>query len=171
MKKITIKQSQSADTRTAQKEISIEELHESSLQHIDDVARVMEEYAKKLQIQGRAHDYTKLGSIDLFHHDFALAQKEGKPFTEMEWYKMHVTTERHHLNNHVPPDVNLFDVLERIADITSAAIARSGKFTFPAEIDADMLKKAYENTIKWTLNRLELQEEKEEAEDHGCCDF
>ena len=72
---------------------------------------------------------------------------------------MHVTTERHHLNEHVPADVNLFDVLERIADITCAAVARNGKFTFPAEIDADMLKKAYENTVKWTLNRLKLESE------------
>lgn len=43
--------------------------------------------------------------------------------------------------------------------ITCVAVARNGKFTFPAEIDADMLKKAYENTVKWTLNRLKLESE------------
>lgn len=161
MNKIIIKQSKTADTRTAEKEVTIEELHESSMQHIEDVVQVMTMYGEYIKGKAGAHDYTKIESIDLFHHDFALAQTEGKVFTEMEWYKMHVATERHHLNDHVPPDVNLFDVLERVADITSAAIARSGKFTFPAEIDAEVLKKAYENTVKWTLNRLQLQKEEE----------
>lgn len=159
MQTITVKPSKSADTRTAEKEITIDELEKSTLSHIEDVTKVMGLYGNVLQTKGANHDYTKLESIDLFHNDFVLAQKENKNFIEMEWYKMHVTTERHHLNNHVPPDVNLFDVLERIADITCAAIARNGKFTFPAEIDADMLKKAYENTVKWTLNRLKLESE------------
>ena len=159
IEKIKIKQTKSADTRTAEKEITIDELEESTLSHIEDVTRVMRLYGRVLQSKGVNHDFTKLESIDLFHHDFALAQKEGKKFTDMDWYKMHVVTERHHLNNHVPPDVNLFDVLERIADITCAAIARNGEFKFPTEIDVDVLKKAYENTIKWTLNRLELVKE------------
>ena len=159
MKTITVKPSKSADTRTAEKEITIDELEESTLSHIEDVTKVMGLYGNVLQIKGANHDYTKLESIDLFHNDFVLAQKQNKKFIEMEWYKMHVTTERHHLNEHVPADVNLFDVLERIADITCAAVARNGKFTFPAEIDADMLKKAYENTVKWTLNRLKLESE------------
>lgn len=159
MNKIIIKQSKSADTRTAEKEITLEELYESTLQHIEDVVQVMTMFGEYLKCKSGSHDYTKTESIDLFYHDFALAQKEGKKFTEMDWYKMHIVTERHHLNEHIPPDVNLFDVLERIADITCAAIARSGKFKFPAEIDADMLKKAYENTVKWTLNRLELKDE------------
>ena len=161
MQTIILESSKSADTRTAEKEVTIDELEESTLSHIDDVTQVMELYGKILHKKGLAHDYTKLESIDLFHKDFALAQKENKKFIEMEWYKMHVSAERHHLNNHVPPDVNLFDVLEQIADITCAAIARNGKFTFPAEIDADMLKKAYENTVKWTLNRLKLDAEED----------
>lgn len=159
IRKVKIRQSKSADTRTAEKEITIDELHESTLSHREDVGNVTKLYAEVIKQKGNAHDYTKLISIDLFHHDFALAQKEGKKFTDMEWYKMHVATERHHLNNHVPPDVNLFDVLERIADITCAAIARNGEFKFPVEIDVDVLKKAYENTIKWTLNRLEMVKE------------
>ncbi len=162
MHQILIVPSKTADTRTADKKVTLPELYKSSLSHIDDVGRVMDYFKGRLEHSARRHDFTKIESIDLFHRDFAKAQDSGVDFRTLPWYKMHVAAERHHLNDHVPPDVNLFDVLERIADITAAAMARNGKFTSPAHIDPAVLVEAYHNTIKLVLNRMVLQDEKQE---------
>jgi len=159
MEKILIKPSKTADTRTADKEVTKEELLESSLQHIDDVARVLELFKSTLSYKAANHDYTKIGDIDSFYADFVKAQKEKVDFTELNWYQMHIVRERHHLMAHAPKDVDLFDVLERIADITAAGIGRTGRFDITKELsfDSELLKKAYINTIKWTLDRIVLE--------------
>lgn len=155
---IAIYPSKTADTRSADKIVSRKELLDSSIQHIEDVKKVMQVFESALSIQGKHHDWTKLQYIDLFHSDFVKAQKEKVDFTKLEWFKLHVNQERHHLFEHAPDDVNLFDVLERIADITTAGIGRSGTFNIEKELsfDPELLKKAYINTIKWTLNKLVL---------------
>ena len=51
------------------------------------------------------------------------------------------------------------DVLERIADSTAAALARSGGLKYPLEIDKDILYKAFENTCKMVLDACELKDE------------
>lgn len=161
--KVIIRPSKTADTRTAEKEVTKDDLLNSSLQHINDVDRVLNLYRSMLSLKAAYHDYTKIGEIDLFYSDFRKAQLEKVDFTKLQWYKMHITTERHHLFDHVPEDVNLFDVLERIADITTAGIGRSGWFDIDKELtfDPELLKKAYINTIKWTLNRIKLVKEEE----------
>ena len=155
---VAIHPSKTADTRSADKLVTKAELLESSEQHIADVNRVMQMFTSALSLQGQYHDWTKLQYIDLFYSDFNKAQKEKVDFTKLQWYKMHITKERHHLMNNVPEDVNLFDVLERIADITTAGIGRSGWFDIEKELtfDPELLKKAYINTIKWALNKIKL---------------
>ncbi len=155
---IAIHPSKTADTRSADKLVSKKELFDSSIQHIEDVKKVMQLFECALSIQAKYHDWTKLQYIDLFYSDFNKAQKEKVDFTKLQWYKMHITTERHHLVNNIPEDVNLFDVLERIADITTAGIGRSGWFDIEKELafDPELLKISYINTIKWTLNKIKL---------------
>lgn len=155
---VALHPSKTADTRSADKLVSKKELLESSKQHIADVNRVMQMFASALSLQGQYHDWTKLQYIDLFYSDFNKAQKEKVDFTKLQWYKLHITKERHHLMDNIPEDVNLFDVLERIADITTAGIGRSGWFDIEKELafDPELLKKAYINTIKWTLNKIKL---------------
>lgn len=155
---IAIYPSKTADTRSADKIVTKKELLDSSIQHIEDVKKVMQLFESALSIQGKYHDWTKLQYIGLFHSDFVKAQKEKVDFTKLQWYKLHVTKERHHLFEHVPEDVNLFDILERIADITTAGIGRSGWFDIEKELtfDPELLKKAYINTIKWALNKIKL---------------
>lgn len=160
---IAIYPSKTADTRSADKIVTKKELFDSSMQHIEDVKKVMQLFESALSIQGKYHDWTKLQYIGLFHYDFVKAQKEKVDFTKLQWYKLHVTKERHHLFEHVPEDVNLFDILERIADITTAGIGRSGWFDIKKELafDPELLKRAYINTIKWTLNKIKLVKEEE----------
>ena len=159
---VALHPSKTADTRSADKLVSKKELLESSEQHIADVNRVIQMFTSALSLQGQYHDWTKLQYIDLFYSDFNKAQKEKVDFTKLQWFKIHITKERHHLMNNIPEDVNLFDVLERIADITTAGIGRSGSFDIEKELtfDSELLKKAYINTIKWTLNKIKLVEVK-----------
>lgn len=159
MWKITVTKDKNADTRTSEKVPTMAELFMATRSHQDDVRNVMKWFCHCLTVQADSHDWTKIANIDSFHHDFVFAKENNDvKFTELPWYKMHVQTERHHLNEHEPHDVNLFDVLERIADITAAAMARNGKFKWPAYIDRDMLARAYENTIRMVLNRIEVKE-------------
>lgn len=160
---VAIHPSKTADTRSADKLVTKAELLESSEQHIAEVNRVMQMFRNALSSQAQYHDWTKLQYIDLFYSDFAKAQKENADFTKLKWFKLHVTKERHHLFEHVPEDVNLFDILERIADITTAGIGRSGWFDIEKELafDPELLKRAYINTIKWTLNKIKLVKEEE----------
>lgn len=152
---IRIKPSATADTRTANGPVSKDELYKSSAQHIVDVQMAMAFFAEKLRQAGIAHDNTKIGEIDQFHKDFCMWQKEGFDKAS-KWYDMHIKTERHHLNEHCPEDVTLIDVLERIADICMAGMGRSGKVT-PDELDAEILRKAYANTIKLLTEQIEVE--------------
>ena len=152
---IRIKPSATADTRTANGLVSKDELLKSSKQHKKDVYKAMSFFAKKLTEAGIAHDYTKIENISQFHRDFCMWQKEGFDKAS-KWYDMHIKTERHHLNEHCTEDVTLIDVLERIADICMAGMSRSGKVT-PDELDVEILRKAYANTIKLLTEQIEVE--------------
>lgn len=154
---ITISKSKSADTRSADKPVSKEQLLESSIQHIGDVQRAMVWMIGKLSEIAQNHDFTKLSDIDGFHRDFELIQKGQKDdFKKLEWYQLHVNSERHHLNDTCPEDVNLFDVLERIADITMAGMGRTGKI-YDDTLNPEILERAYKNTIELLKSNIEVK--------------
>lgn len=144
---LEIRRSRSADTRSADHEVTKEELLYNSEQHIGDVRQAMRYFAERLLATAEKHDWTKIDGIDQFHQDFQQTQQHGAKFEELPWYRRHVAEERHHLTDRVPDDVNLFDVLERIADITMAGMARNG-LVFPDSLPPDVLVKAYQNTIE-----------------------
>ena len=144
---LEIRRSRSADTRSADHEVTKEELLYNSEQHIGDVRQAMRYFAERLLATAEKHDWTKIDGIDQFHKDFQQVQQHGGNFKELPWYRRHVSEERHHLTDRVPDDVNLFDVLERIADITMAGMARNGS-VFPDSLPPDVLLKAYQNTIE-----------------------
>lgn len=147
---ITIKKSQSADTRSATKKVTKEELLNNSVQHLNDVFTCMNFMSEELIKIGMVHDHTKVENIDEFHKDFE-AKQNGDPtdFKEMHWYKdIHIVMERHHLKANCPEDVNLFDVMEMIADITMAGMARTGGKVFDDDLSPEILQKAFKNTIE-----------------------
>lgn len=103
------------------------------------------------------HDFTKIRNIDEFYDDFLACQKDkSKDFRSMDWYQLHITEERHHLDAKVPEDVNLFDVMERIADIVMAGMARTGS-VFPDKLPDGLLEKAYQNTIEMLKSRVRVE--------------
>lgn len=144
--KIVIKPSSTADTRTATEKVSIEQLKESSEQHIDDVRRGMNFVASLIKQCGKDHDWTKIRYLKSFYEQFSSAQETG--VWGNGWFdKVHVKQERHHLCDRVPSDVNLIDVIEHIVDCVMAGKGRAGSFT-PDLLGAGVLERAYANTQK-----------------------
>lgn len=82
----------------------------------------------------------------------------GGDFRELNWHRRHVSEERHHLNDRVPSNVTLLDVLERVADITMAGLARSGN-VYPDALPPEVLEKAYQNTIELLKTETIIEED------------
>lgn len=155
MKKIIIKESPSADTRSATHKVTQKELEKSSVMHISDVAKAMKYFADKLEKAGDNHDWTKLAYIDEFYEQFEKAQETGD--WGIGWYdKIHIKQERHHINDNPPNDVDLIDVLEQIADGVMAGLARTGEYC-PENISPDLLMKAYKNTVDKLIEIVEVK--------------
>lgn len=161
MKKVKIKRNTLGDTRTATRVPEFYELSESNAMHRDDVRVMMEAIAGDICDAAGRHDLTKVREPgrSLFYRELC-ATIEGKmDFTEDgKWYPMHCKTERHHLNEHCPEDVNLIDVIEMICDCVCAGMARTGVFR-PIEISSEILQRAVENTAKMCVDAVEIVEE------------
>ena len=148
---IYINKSENADTRSAKGNVSKEDLLNNSLSHIGDVINVGNWIADKLKEQVQNHDYTKIKDIDMFYKDF-ISGRQGEEFKALAWYQKHLT-ERHHLNDSVPEDVNLIDILEMVIDCSVAGLARTGNI-YPIKIDNQILQKAIENTKNLIINEV-----------------
>lgn len=158
--KIRIFKSQDADTRSATSEVTKDKLLSNTLSHILDVQNVGQWLAEMFKDQLSQHDHTKIDYIDEFYKDFneQLHSKDKPNFKEMPWFKNRHLTERHHLNDRVPEDVNLLDVLEMVVDCTCAGLARSGN-VYPITIPQDVLEKAIENTKQLIIDNTEIIDE------------
>lgn len=151
--KIIIKRSKNADTRSAEGEVSKQELLDNSLSHIKDVQNVGDWLSIKLKESVTNHDYTKIDYIDQFHEDFT-SGRQGEDFKALPWFQKHLE-ERHHLNDRVPEDVNLIDVLEMVIDCTVAGLARSGE-VYDITIPEEVLKQAINNTKNMIIDNVEV---------------
>lgn len=159
IKMIKIKKSPTADTRSAQDVVSKEKLLASSKQHIGEVQNAIYWMIDRLKEIADKHDWTKLEYIDEFHNNFEAVQKDSTlDFKKLGWFEKHVTIERHHVNDNCKDDINLFDLLERIADITVAGIGRTGK-VYSDSLDKEILSKAYTNTVNLLIDNIELDSE------------
>jgi hypothetical protein len=160
MKRTKIKKNPLGDTRTAIRVPNFSEFRDANTSHRREVETMMQNIADCISIQGGVHDYTKTREpySSLFYRELC-AKIEGKidSFTDGEWYPMHCRTERHHLNEHCPDDVNLIDVLEMICDCVCAGMARSGS-VYPVTISSDILQKAVKNTVDMCINSVEFEE-------------
>lgn len=152
MSVIKIHRSQTADTRSCDcSKVSKQQLIDSSKSHINDVIKGMNFIAEVIQNQAKLHDYDKITEIDRFYFDFK------NNFETNDWYKDHVSINRHHLSKEegIPDDVNLVDVLEYITDCVMAGLARTGK-VYDITLDSKTLQKAFSNTIQQLINSIEV---------------
>lgn len=155
--KIVIKKNPNGDTRTAQGEVDFDTFSKSNDMHIRDVSNIMNFFADMCEYSGQSHDYTKKEFEQKFYNEFTFARKNNTDFRDSEWYKIHIKTERHHINDFQHEDVDLIDVLEMIADCTSAGLARSGNIR-EIMIDKDVLYKAFKNTCLLVKDVCVLEE-------------
>lgn len=140
---IRITPSPTADTRTCDFSVVTKEtLLASSKQHIQDVRNGLQFFASLLGAAILNHDTDKLTDIDGFHADFVTG------FKQTAWWDRHRQLNRHHLNmdDGVPEDVNLIDVLDFIADCVMAGMARSGN-VYPLTLSPELLERAFQNTV------------------------
>jgi len=152
MKKILIKQSKTADTRTCDvSKVTKDQLLQSSLQHITDVKNGIDFLIKILKDIKKKHDFTKVKNINEFYKDFK------NDFNTTDWWIMHQKQERHHFNNkeYIQKDINLLDVLEQIIDGVMAGMARSGEYRYEP-LDNELLQKAYRNTAQLLLKNISV---------------
>lgn len=127
--------------------ISFEDFSRNIDSHRENVKNALYYIADKLEEAGDKHDWTKKERERQFYDSFTSAKEKGIDFKKDDWYRYHVTTERHHIASHVAKDINLIDVLEMISDCCCAGLARSGKI-YDLEIDPDVLKKSFANTVE-----------------------
>lgn len=158
MSKILVYKNPNGDTRTAGKDVTFEQFQKANESHIQDVYTIMDTLALMVATAGWNHDYTKKYEEEQFYKDFMSTINNGTNFIESDWYKHHITEERHHLFSRCPDDVNLVDVLEMIADCVCAGLARSGEIR-DLEIDSDILNRAVRNTVKMIVDWIEVVEE------------
>lgn len=140
---IRIGKSATADTRSCDfANVTRQTLGESSEQHIRDVGLALGHFAQLLHRAAAVHDRDKLTDLDSFHADFVTG------FKQTGWWERHRTLNRHHLNmeDGIPADVNLVDVLDYIADCVMAGKARSGT-VYPLSLPPELLERAFQNTV------------------------
>lgn len=150
---IKIKPSPTADTRTCDfTQVSKETLLESSRNHINDVYAALAFFEEKLAQASRHHDTDKITDIDGFHRDFVTG------FKQTEWWDKHRKLNRHHLNmeDGIPNDVNLIDVLDYIADCVMSGMARSGS-VYPLHLPPELLERAFQNTVELLKSQVEVE--------------
>lgn len=165
---ITVIKSPNADSRSAE-DLTVESLEASTKSHISDVQQGLKFFANMLRNAGWAHDFTKR----VYMEEFFEALTSGN-VKDSQWYKMHISRERHHLLSKAPEDVNLVDVFEHLVDCTMAGLARSGE-VYDVDLPPELLQKACKNTVELLKSKVEvltpeqavergLMEEEEETE-------
>ena len=134
-----------------------EQLRQSSISHILNVGRAISWMQNRLDVRRLRHDHTKLEYLDEYYEFIQAAHKnKTKTFVDCEWKDIHLT-ERHHIDVKPPRDINLFDVMERIADVCMASSAR-GEDMYEDLVDPQMLVEAYQNTIELLCKNIEVKE-------------
>lgn len=158
--KVMILRNPNGDTRTAPEGVTYAMFQEANTSHIQNVMELMGTLALDICCAGERHDYTKKTYEELFYDDFKKTLYANEDFTESEWYKLHINKERHHLNNRVPEDVDLVDVMEMISDCVSAGLARSGEVR-AVQIPDEVLQTAVSNTVKKLVGRCTVVEKED----------
>jgi len=144
MRKVIIKKTSNPDYGYTSKM----ELYNDTRQHQYDVCQVMYKLAGIIKDRGTRHDWSKIKYFDDFAND-TLERLDTPDFKSREWYKIHTTRERHHVNANVPEDVDLIDLLEMIVDCICAGKTRSGEVDPKFLVLKDnILEDAYWNTVE-----------------------
>lgn len=137
---------------------SKEQLLDDTVQHIEDVSKVMKVLGNELVVRGNHHDWSKLEFFDNFAQD-TLERKDTPDFKSRSWYKIHTEKERHHINAKIPEGIDLIDLLEFICDCTVAGKTRVGEVNTEFLVVPDsVIIEAYWNTVNKIKDALVIVE-------------
>jgi len=158
MKKIMLKNTQNADSRTADENLTLETLREATEQHIKEVNQCMDMIGDMIKEAGKNHDWTKLDNFEKEYGPLVLSGIPNEEFIASDWHNRHIFTERHHITWDPKVDMNLIDVIEHICDVVCAGKGRSGRVTSKnCEMDPKQLYRAYWNTVKLVDDNTALE--------------
>ena len=160
MYRVTMKKNTLGDTRTAERMPTRAEFDVANLSHIRDVDALVASFVQETIERVNRHEWTKVDEpyATMFYEDMkANIEDEKAPFEELEWFGLHINSERHHLNRRVPDDVDLIDVIEMLADCVSAGMTRSGH-VYEIKIPNNILQKAVSNTVKKMIGAVEIDD-------------
>lgn len=154
---IQIRKNTAGDSRTAEQIPSITEFNKANSSHRHDVMQLMGKIGNDIIRRGEYHDYTKTDEPgrSMFYRDLCGSLEKWINFTDGEWYKMHCTVERHHLDRRCPEDVNLIDVIEMVCDSVCAGLTRTGEVR-PINISSEILERAVANTVKLCTDAVQV---------------
>lgn len=145
--KILIRKTDKCDTRTNTRDFTVADVESDTIKHINAVKECGKFLSEFMQSQFADHDHTKLGEYLPSFYEALKTGFKGKEFNGLDWWDVHKNSERHHLNDRCPDDVNLIDVLEMVCDCVCAGKARTGT-VYPIAISPEILQKAVANTQK-----------------------
>ena len=155
IQKLSIKKS--INVKDSQKMPEKEVFLQDTQNHIDAVSKVMSFLAQVIKQRGSRHDHTKIDYFEEFYDCFKTTKEDEQAILkELSWWRKHLE-ERHHLNDCVPEDVNIIDVLEMIVDCVCAGLARDGvvhEITIPNIV----LSNAVKNTSELLQKIIEIKE-------------
>lgn len=155
---IKIKKHTEGDSRVAKELPTFTAFDIANDDHRQDVKNVIEWFAATLVRREKDHDWTKRVEPyrSMFYRDLCATLEGRMNFMDGEWAHLHYyEKERHHLKQHCPDDVNLFDVIEMLCDCVAAGMARSGD-VYDVDIPAEVLTKAVANTVELLKDQIEV---------------
>lgn len=158
---VKIKRHTEGDSRVAKELPTFRHFNDANRDHQSDVKRLINEFSSGLIGSSSKHDWTKTEEPyrSMFYRDLCATIEGRLNFMEGEWAHLHYfELERHHLKQHCPDDVSLFDVIEMLCDCVAAGMARSGD-VYDIDIPAEVLTKATANTVEWLKAQIEIVEE------------
>ena len=158
---IKIKRHTEGDTRTAKEIPTINDFSSANYDHVEDVKNLADFFSRELVKRVQKHDWTKLYEPykSMFYRDMCAVIEGRMDFFDGEWSRLHYNElERHHLNQHCPDDVNMFDVIEMICDSVAAGLARSGN-VYDLDIPSEVLQRAVANTVNLLIKEVQVVDE------------
>lgn len=161
---IEIKETKHCDSRALNpgEKLTEEAVKHDTELHIEAVEKCGNFLCDRIKEQFKEHDHTKLGKYLPAFTEALSSGFKGKEFKEQDWWEIHLK-ERHHLNDKVPDDVNLIDVLEMICDCISAGMARSGE-VYDLKLPEEVLQKAFKNTADLLKKEIKVEKDDDEKE-------
>ena len=155
---IQIKKHTEGDSRVAKEIPTVRAFDDANIYHRDDVKKLIARFAVMLKEWTQEHNWTKREEPyrSMFYRDLCATLEGRINFMDGEWAHLHYyEKERHHLKQHCPDDVNLFDVIEMLCDCICAGMSRSGD-VYDVDIPAEVLTKAVANTVELLKDEIDV---------------